>query len=288
MLLYVSVVIVLLLASYCVYYSYQRREKLTCMAGMMIAMTTGMMTSISLGVVLGLYLNHDLTYSTILSVFVGMVAGYLTGKPVSLMAAMDGLMAGIMGGMMGAMLGVMLLPSNSNIMVLFVDILFVVVMLLLLKLIDEESGDTKTKEKPMKKSLIANPIFMVALFALMGMLVFGKTAFLKEDTTMVAPNAPQVASQQNMKNDFQEATVTVSPSGYGPEKIELQAGKPAKINFKTEEGAGCLRQVVSKELGINTILSENEDNYVTINNLKPGTYQYTCGMGMFGGTITVK
>lgn len=61
-----------------------------------------------------------------------------------------------------------------------------------------------------------------------------------------------------------------------------------KINFKTEEGAGCLRQVVSKELGINTILNEKGNNFVKVDNLKPGTYQYTCGMGMFGGTITVK
>lgn len=44
MLLYISIVLILLLASYSVYYSYQRRQKLTCIVGMMVAMTTGMMT----------------------------------------------------------------------------------------------------------------------------------------------------------------------------------------------------------------------------------------------------
>lgn len=179
MLLAVSVGIILLLASYCIYYAFQRREKLTCMAGMMIAMTIGMMTSISLGVVLGLFLNHDLTYSSIIAVVVGILAGYLSGKPVSLMAAMDGMMAGIMGGMMGAMLGVMLLPYSSNTMVLFVDILFVVMMFVLLKLIDEESGEAKKEEQNAKKPLVANPMFMFAMLALMGMIAFGKNALLK-------------------------------------------------------------------------------------------------------------
>ncbi len=287
MLLAVSIGIILLLASYCIYYTYQRREKLTCMAGMMIAMTIGMMTSSGLGVVLGLFFNHDLTYSTIIAVIVGMAAGYFAGKPVSLMAAMDGMMAGIMGGMMGAMLGVMLTPYSANTMVLFVDILFVVMMFVLLKLIDEESGEVKKDEQTMKKPLVANPMFMFALLALMGMLVFGKN-LLKEDTSTAASNSAQLASQQDFSGDFQEATITVSPNGYGPKNIELKAGQPAKINFKTEEGAGCLRQVVSKELDINTILSESGDNFVKVENLKPGTYQYTCGMGMFGGTITVK
>lgn len=288
MLLQVSMAVIVLLSSYAVYYTYQKREKLTCMVGMMIAMTIGMMTSIGTGVVLGILLQHDLTKSTIISVLLGMVVGYLAGKPISLMAAMDGMMAGIMGGMMGAMLGVMIFCKSPELMVLFVDFLFIVMMFMLLKMIDEESGATKKKEtsQPMKKPLIANPLFLIVLFALIAMLVFGKSALSKGETT--TPYTPPISSQSEIQGDFQTATITVGPSGYGPNNITLAAGKPTKINFKAEAGAGCLRQVVSQELGINTILSASGDNFVNVGKLQPGTYHYTCGMGMFGGTITVR
>lgn len=107
------------------------------MAGMMIAMTNAMMASISLGAILGTFItDKDLTIPTIASVLIGMIVGYLTGRPISLMASIDGLTAGIMGGMMGSMLGVMLQPKSIDIMVYFIDIVFVLVIVLLIGMID--------------------------------------------------------------------------------------------------------------------------------------------------------
>ncbi|MEW9668068.1 cupredoxin domain-containing protein [Ammoniphilus sp. 3BR4] len=284
MLFMTSIALVVLFTSYCIYYTYKRREQLNCMSGMMISMTIGMMSSISLGAILGVLLNRDLTFTTIIAVTSGMVAGYLTGRPITLMAAMDGIMAGVMGGMMGAMLGVMLLPNSSNLMILFVDLIFVVIMFLLLQLIDEESGASKKEVEPVRKPLIANPIFLVAIFAFIGVMAWGKYGQV-EDTNSGQQNT-QV--QELATGNYQEATITVDSSGYGPENLELKAGMPIKINFKTGAGAGCLRQVVSKELGINTILEENTNNFDMIGPLEPGVYEYTCGMGMYGGKITVK
>ncbi|MFL6554663.1 MAG: cupredoxin domain-containing protein [Bacillus sp. (in: firmicutes)] len=66
----------------------------------------------------------------------------------------------------------------------------------------------------------------------------------------------------------------------------IKAGTPSIINFKTEK-VGCTGIVLSKELGFNSSLKGNTNNYVNIKALKPGTYQYSCGMGMYKGTITV-
>lgn len=105
------------------------------------------------------------------------------------------------------------------------------------------------------------------------------TAAVKEKT--------QAASQAIKKEGVQTATISVSASGYGAQDMELKSGSPLQINFKTEEGAGCLRQVISEELGLDAIL-EPGDNYIMIKDLKPGTYTYACGMEMYKGTITVK
>ncbi|WP_370576321.1 cupredoxin domain-containing protein [Neobacillus niacini] len=82
--------------------------------------------------------------------------------------------------------------------------------------------------------------------------------------------------------------IVVSPTGYSPKEIVLESGKQSTINFRTEEGTGCLTTVLSDKLGINSVLKEGSNNYLNIKALEPGTYEYACGMNMYKGTITVK
>jgi hypothetical protein len=282
----VNVLLILGVTAYFVFYINIRREKLTLMAGMMIAMTIGMMVSLTLGVLLGVYYHHDLTKSTILAVVAGMIAGYSAGRPLSLMAAMDGMLAGIMGGMMGAMLGVMLAVTTT--MVWFINIIFVVVMFVLLRLIAEETRTAKKEENEVNRPFFGRVGMVVGFVALIGVLFVVKPDSLGVYLESSNEAGGQTSTQANIIGNVQEATIHVSASGYSPQNIELIAGVPAKINFKTEKGAGCIRQVVSNELGINNILEAEKDNYIMLRDLKPGTYPYTCGMGLYGGTITVK
>ncbi|NBD23410.1 hypothetical protein [Paenibacillus glycinis] len=126
-------------------YAYRRRAAISCMAGMMIAMTIGMMQSLAAGTIAGLLFPQDLAVPTAGAVLLGVLSGYLAGKPVSTMAALDGMLAGIMGGMMGAMLGVML-GKNAAMMVLFVDVLFLFIHLVLQQLIKEEAAQPNAAE----------------------------------------------------------------------------------------------------------------------------------------------
>jgi len=283
MLIYTSIALIVLLTTYVIYFTYQRRERLTCMTGMMIAMTTSMMVSISLGAILGTFIeNKDLTIPTIASVLIGMVTGYATGRPVSPMAALDGLTAGIMGGMMGSMLGVMLQPTSIDLMIYFIDIIFVLVLIYLLRLIDEESKASKQETVQYRKPLIANPILLIVILAFMGTLVFGKGLLNPGQTEATEQKEEiKIIPASNEIHDIQ-----VKPTEYAPNNIVLKAGSPAILNFKTEK-VGCTGIIVSDELGFNISLKENTDNFVNVKSLKPGTYHYACGMGMYKGTVTV-
>lgn len=283
MLIYISLALIVLLASYVMYLTFQRRHKLTCMTGMMIAMTNSMMVSISLGAIIGTFIkDKDLTIPTIASVLIGGIVGYLTGRPVSLMASIDGLTAGIMGGMMGSMIGVMLQPKSIDVMIYFIDILFVLVIVLLIRMIDEETKSDK-QESSYRKPLVANPFVLIVLLVFMAMLVFGKGTLLPIDGSKVS-GQPKDIKFTPASNNIQE--IAVKPSGYTPNNIVLKAGKPSIINFKTEK-LGCTGIVRSEDLGFNVALKENTNNYVNIKALKPGTYHYSCGMGMFESTVKV-
>jgi plastocyanin len=283
MLLWVSISLIVLLTSYVIHYTFRYRKRLTSMAGMMVAMTNAMMVSISLGAILGtLIQDKNLTIPTIVSVLIGMIVGYITGTSVSLMASIDGLTAGIMGGMMGSMLGVMLQPKSIDVMIYFIDILFVAVMVLLIRLIDEESKTSK-QESFSRKPLIANPFILIVLLAFMGVLVFGKGTLFPSNGEQASAEPADIKFTES-SNEIHE--VVVKATEYSPNNIVIKARTPSIINFKTEN-LGCTGIVLSEDLGFNVALKENTNNYLNIDSLKPGTYDYSCGMGMYKGTITV-
>ncbi|MFD0695614.1 cupredoxin domain-containing protein [Paenibacillus sp. GCM10027628] len=90
-----------------------------------------------------------------------------------------------------------------------------------------------------------------------------------------------------MIKGYQVVTADVKSDGFGPENVEVKAGVPTKIEFKKQSGFTCITNVESQDLGIDVNLKIG-DNFITLNDLKPGTYKYHCGMYMYYGTITVK
>ncbi|MFF2753061.1 cupredoxin domain-containing protein [Psychrobacillus sp. NPDC058041] len=280
MILLISITLIVLLSCYVVHYTFRNKNRISNMVGMMISMSNSMMVSISLGTILGTFIqNKDITMPTIVAVLIGMVVGYLNGRPVSLMASVDGVVAGIMGGMMGSMLGVMLQPKSAELMIYFIDVVFVLVTLLLLRLIDEETKKDKQKNFN-KKPIVAKPIVLIALLVFIGALVFVKGPIFSN-----ASEKPiEDINYASVSNEIYEVVVT--PTGYTPNNLIIKAGTSAIINFKTKE-LSCTGIIISDELGFNVSLKENTNNYIKIKSLNPGVYHYTCGMNMYSGTITV-
>jgi hypothetical protein len=145
MLLMVSTLLALMYTGVCLMKVYLNRENLGNMTGMTVAMILGMISSLTVGLIVGIVFTNDLTLSTIIAVSFGIIVGVMAGKPISLIVMLEGIGAGVMGGMMGAMLGDMLPLNNNNLMLIFMDILFILSILLIIHVINIEINKDKNK-----------------------------------------------------------------------------------------------------------------------------------------------
>ncbi|WP_138494149.1 cupredoxin domain-containing protein [Paenibacillus pinistramenti] len=137
----------------------------------------------------------------------------------------------------------------------------------------------------MKKFTSVWPAVSIGLIAVL----FGGFAFFYIRDHM--PDSPAdtavFAEAQQQGAQSQVITVDVRKDGFYPSNIEIQAGTPVQLNFKKAKGISCIRDVASTDLGMNVYLKKG-DNYYTLDNLEPGTYEFHCGMYMYSGTVTVK
>lgn len=76
--------------------------------------------------------------------------------------------------------------------------------------------------------------------------------------------------------------------GYKPEVIEIPANKETKLNFTRKDSNSCLEDVALGDFKIKKYLPLNETVTITLNPKKTGTFQFSCGMGMFHGKLIVK
>ncbi|WNF36493.1 hypothetical protein RJD24_19035 [Bacillaceae bacterium IKA-2] len=99
------------------------RKKISCMAGMMVAMTVGMVLGLSFGTIIALANPDHFFEVTVISILFGALMGTVAGFPISIMAVLDGFLSGAMGGMMGAMLGLMVsgeaINNTMNVIIVF-------------------------------------------------------------------------------------------------------------------------------------------------------------------------
>jgi plastocyanin domain-containing protein len=85
----------------------------------------------------------------------------------------------------------------------------------------------------------------------------------------------------------QEVTVTVR-GGYTPAVIRTVSGKPIRLVFDRQESSSCSEEVVFPDFNVRRFLPANERTTVEITPPAPGTYEFTCGMGMLHGRLVVE
>ena len=76
--------------------------------------------------------------------------------------------------------------------------------------------------------------------------------------------------------------------GYTPDTIEIPSGTTTTIHFLRKDPSSCLEEVVISEFKIRRALPLNERVDVQITPEIPGTFKFSCGMGMYHGTIIVR
>ncbi len=76
--------------------------------------------------------------------------------------------------------------------------------------------------------------------------------------------------------------------GYSPAVLRVRAGRKVRLEFRREETGGCTEEVVIPAFGVRTFLPAHRTTPVEFTPEKPGSYEFTCGMGMVRGRIIVE
>ena len=85
-----------------------------------------------------------------------------------------------------------------------------------------------------------------------------------------------------------QAVRIVVDGGYSPSVVTVEAGRPVRLEFERRESSGCTEEVVVPDFGIRTFLPAHRITPVQFTPARPGTYEFTCGMGMVRGRLVAR
>jgi hypothetical protein len=97
---------------------------------------------------------------------------------------------------------------------------------------------------------------------------------------------PKVSGTATEKDGVQVLTVGLVGGWYEPNLFTVKADLPVTVVF-SGRAEGCLAEPEFPELGVKADLSGGTAT-VALGRLKPGTYTFTCSMGVNEGRITVE
>lgn len=100
----------------------------------------------------------------------------------------------------------------------------------------------------------------------------------------VAGRTPAAAAVASADGGIQRQQIEVH-NGYSPAVVRVRAGRPVRLEFHRTENSGCTEEVVIPDFGIRTFLKPFVTTPVEFTPTKPGSYEFTCGMGMVRGRI---
>jgi sulfite exporter TauE/SafE len=104
-------------------------------------------------------------------------------------------------------------------------------------------------------------------------------------TAAAAPqNAPPVST---MPDGTQLVVVTAVTGAYEPANIEIRSGTPTRLVVRSDDAKGCVRAFVIPSRDLEQILPINGDTVIDLGVLRPGRLDYSCGMGMYTGRLTI-
>ncbi|WP_043737277.1 MULTISPECIES: urease accessory protein UreH domain-containing protein [Nocardia] len=107
-------------------------------------------------------------------------------------------------------------------------------------------------------------------------------------TASLSPAGPAPdAAAASIANGTQTVTITARTGSYTPHTIEAAAGIPTTLVIKSDNASGCVRYLVIPDRDIEKILPASGETRIDLGVLQPGRLDYTCGMGMYSGTITI-
>lgn len=109
-----------------------------------IPMLLAMTSSLTIGLIMGIWMSELLAVSTILSVILSAVISLLIGAGFGVNGHIDAQSSSLMGAMMGVMLGVMLSPSETTLMIIAMDLIYLISFYAVIWIL-EKSSNIKNK-----------------------------------------------------------------------------------------------------------------------------------------------
>jgi plastocyanin domain-containing protein len=98
--------------------------------------------------------------------------------------------------------------------------------------------------------------------------------------------APRTTAKAEVQGGVQAVPVLVD-GGYQPSDIRVTAGMPVRLLFDRRDTSSCSEEVVLPDFGMKRFLPANRTTLVEFVPTKTGTFEFTCGMGMLRGRLTV-
>lgn len=97
--------------------------------------------------------------------------------------------------------------------------------------------------------------------------------------------APKPVPARTDTAGVQQARIEVGSGGYSPARVQIKSGQPARVTFVTNGAAGCTSGLIFQDQQI--VLPQTGEMPIDLPAQEPGSIEYTCTMGMFGGRIEV-
>lgn len=96
-----------------------------------------------------------------------------------------------------------------------------------------------------------------------------------------------VVGTSAVKNGVQVIAIAIQGGYYVPNHITVKAGMPVQVVF-TGKAKGCIAKPMFKSLGKSGDLTSTGSATLDLGSLKPGTYAFSCAMGMGDGLVTAQ
>jgi plastocyanin domain-containing protein len=94
--------------------------------------------------------------------------------------------------------------------------------------------------------------------------------------------------QASVADDGVQEVQVLVKSGYHPDVIPVEAGRPVRLVFYRDETADCSAQVVFEGLDIDRELPPFRKTAIEFTPYDPGDYHFRCGMSVIRGRVVAE
>lgn len=130
-------------------------------------------------------------------------------------------------------------------------------------------------------------LIALALYSVNGILTALDSPYSVERVVSVITTPITPVSSVEIRDGVQQATITITSSGYFPRKFSVKSGIPVELKVSAGEVYSCATAFTFKAFGIDAYVKPNTDQIFNFTPDKKGLYTFSCSMGMYSGTMEV-